>query len=125
MGIFTNCVRLRMVGKIWSSFSATKINKVFAGGSSISFKSLLPSLPKYSGIHSISILYSLSKLFKLSFRKISLHSCAVIFPCLFSALINCSQSYTLPYGLSFTNSLHWVIKSVAMGLSPVLRGITG
>ena len=78
------------------SLNATSINKVLGGGSSISLSNLFPSAPRYSGIHMMSILYSLSKLFKLSLRIMSLHSLAVMFPCLFSAPINCNQSYTFP-----------------------------
>ena len=95
-GIFTSWVLERMVGSISDSFSATSINKVSGGGSSMSFNNLFPSLPRYSGIHISNILNSLSKLLRVSLRMMSLHSWAVIFPCLFSAPINCSQSYALP-----------------------------
>jgi hypothetical protein len=54
-----------MVGRICSSELATNKKMVSAGGSSISFNNLFPSLPRYSGIHMTSTLKGLSKLLKL------------------------------------------------------------
>ena len=44
-GIFINWQRETIVDNNWLSFSATNINKVSGGGSSISFNNLLPSFP--------------------------------------------------------------------------------
>jgi len=71
---FYHCVLEMMVGRIIDSFSATNMNKVFGGGSSINFNQFVPFIAEIFRHPHDEYLVTTFETFKLNFRMISLHS---------------------------------------------------